>query len=430
MRRSVTLLLTVMLTLASALALLRAAALVDDVPGGSDQAIANELLVLRYYAAANALIATGKPGGLEAVVDNELLVHLGMPEAGAELGREGLVGRLHAIHSAQPDLRLVVRRIIADEDIVVARLAIAGASPGLPPAVRPSRFEEDWLDGFRIRRGKITAMWGATSGLSAPASVLSAEVDVLGASAFVGLTRLTLAPHEEPPVLVGPGPMLVVPESGSLRARIDGSGQLTRFEAGVAIVESTARGRPVAIGPGEHLTLRAGVTIRLDSNGGTPAVALVAVVWPPSAAEPNAFTNSGLSPRLLVEEMFPTTGDDAPERDDRPGGASWQPLVIGTVPVPAGRVRLGVERLVVAPGGVIPAFRPAGAALLGVERGTAVVSVVSGSGDEPAMASTLVGGGTTPLQAGIGATIRNVGDAPATVAAITVLAASVDDEPT
>ena len=420
MRRPVLPLLTLVLALATGAALLRAEALVADVRGTPDPAAANEDLVRRYYAAANAAIGTGEVAGLEAVLAADLLLPPGLPDAEMEAGRDVLVGRLLALHAAQPNLRLVVQDVVADDDDAIARVAIEGVAPGAPLAVRLSRFGEGWLDGFRLRGGAIAGAWGATAGLGALAGVLSVEVDSpSSAESVVGLARLTLASGAAAPVLVSPGPLAVSTEAGTLRARVDGVGRLVRTVAGAPAAWSTERGVPVAVSAGGRLDVGAGVTVGLRNEGQGPAVALVAAVLPAWATKPVNFSNAGVTPRPFAEGIFEPGAPDADA--EQPAGVSWQPLVMQAAALPAGRLRLDVGRAVVAPGAALGPIRPAGSVVVAVERGAVVVDGErTPSGSAPPTATLVPSGTTAALAPGVGATVRNAGDAPALLLILTI----------
>jgi hypothetical protein len=424
--RGPALLLAAALALATAVALLRAETLVADTWVDAEPATANEEVVRRYYAAANAAIVAGEIDGLMAVVAADLVLPPGLSEGAGVAGRDVLVDRFLALHEAQPNLRVVVRDIVADEDDVVARVAIEGVGSGLPPAVRFSRFDEDWLDGFHVQRGKVVAAWGATVGLRPPDPVLLAEISNPHlAEPVVGLTRLTLAPGAQMPVLIGPGPMVVMPEATTLRVRIDGVGRLTR--AGVGgnpTLASTERGVSFELGPWDQVAVSAGVSFTLRNPGDEPAVALVAAVYPAIAFDPVTFDNAGIETRSLAVAIFEPDHRGLPnERADHLDdlSISWEPLSRGAAPVSPGRLRLSVERVVVAPGGVIPAFQPTSSMLVAVEQGMVVTDVDRGPGDEVRLPTILVEGDEAILlQQDAAATIRNVGDESAVVLGLTI----------
>ena len=74
-----------------------------------------------------------------------------------------------------------------------------------------------------------------------------------------------------------------------------------------------------------------------------------------------------------------------------------------------------------APGGVIPEFRPSGSMLLAVERGMIVAGAERDQTNELRLPVTLSeGGGATVLQENVAATIRNVGDESAVVLALII----------
>ena len=424
--RGPALLIAAALALATGFALLRAEALIAESWVAADPAASNEEVVRRYYAAANAAIATGEINELLVVVSEDLELPPGLSEDAVVSSRDVLIDRFLALHATQPNLRVAVRDVVADEDDVVARVTVEGEASGLPPAVQLSRFGEDWLDGFHVQRGEVVAAWGATVGLSPPSPVLLAEIsDPHSAEPVVGLTRLTLAPGAQMPVLIGPGPMVVMPEATTLQVRIDGVGRLTRAGVGSdPTLASTERGVSFDLGPRDQVGVSAGVSFTLRNPGDEPAVALVAAVYPAIAFDPVSFNNAGIETRSLAVAIFePDHRGLANERADHLDdlSISWEPLSRGPAPVPSGRLRLSMERVVVAPGGVIPAFQPTSSMLVAVEQGVVVVDVDRGPGDEVRLPIILVEGDeATLLQPDATATIRNVGDESAVVLALTI----------
>lgn len=424
--RGPALLLVAALTLVTAVALLRAEAVIADTWVAADSTIASEEVIRRYYAAANAVIATGEVDELAAVVAQDLVLAPGLSEDATASGRQVLIDRFLALHAVQPSLRLVVRDMVADEDDVIARVAIEGTKSGLPPAVHLSQFGEDWLDGFHVQQGMVAAAWGATVGLSSSSFVLSIEIsDPHPVQPIVGLTRLTLAAGTQMQVLVGPGPMVVMPEAKSLRVRIDGIGRLTRVAGRDAPAPTlTENGVPVDLGPGDQAAIDAGVSFTLRNPGDEPTVVLVAGVYPSVAFDPVSFTNAGVETRSLAVAIF--------EPDDRrlaEGGAdhlndpsiSWEVLAREKVLVPEDTFQLYVERVFLAPGGVIPTFHPTDSMLVAVEQGTVVVVVKRGPRNEEQLPVTLLEDDeSSRLQSGAAATIRNVGDEFAAILALTI----------
>ena len=118
------LLLATALALVTAVALLRAESLLAEPWVTADPAAANEEVVRHYYAAANTTIATGEIDALVAIVAADLVLPPGLSDGAPAWGRNVLIDRFLAVHAVQPNLRLFVWDIVADEDDIVADVAV------------------------------------------------------------------------------------------------------------------------------------------------------------------------------------------------------------------------------------------------------------------------------------------------------------------
>lgn len=426
MRRRPFLVPTLILAAVTAAALLLAAVVLPSPGVASDPDLANAALVRRYYRAMNDVFRAGDIGAFDNLMAADVVVSDVAP--GAERGRLGLARRLLALRVAQPNLRVALEDVIADGDVVVARMSIVGVPDGALLAL-PVSAATGWgpIDGFRIDGGRIVEHWGATTGLAAATPVLRAEFAARPAGpTFVGLARLTLARAAEIPVLVGSGPVAIAVESGALGVSSDGGSLIrTASSSGPSTVEGIRPSRSVTLGPGDQVTIPAGVGYALQNHADSAAVALIASMFSPAAAAPPAFSNAGLTPRMpLSVAMFRPVGDGhEAELEDWPDGTAGQRLagaVLSTVP--AGPLRLKVDSVTVPPGAGIDGYRPLGSALLAAATGRAVAvtqpftdprTKSPRSEDATDEATTVLrGGATLVLAAHERTSIRNVSEVP------------------
>jgi hypothetical protein len=201
--------------------------------------------------------------------------------------------------------------------------------------------------------------------------------------------------------------------------RIDGVGRLTRTTVGgKPAPTSTERNVSFDLEPGEQVEVSAGVSFALHNPGAEPNDVLVAAAYPDGAFEPVNFDNAGVDTRSLAGMIFEpqSRGKERGQDDLVSASISWEPLARGTAPVPAGSFHLYGERVVLPPGGVMPAFEPADPMLVAVEQGAVVVD----SGQEQDPVTLFAGDDATMLAPGAAATMRNGDDVPAVVVILSI----------
>ena len=81
---------------------------------------------------------------------------------GLEANREGVKQFFAMVRSAFPDLRMEVREMLADDDLVAVRVIATGTHEGEFMGMSSSgrRIEVQVFDIFRIRDGQVTEHWG------------------------------------------------------------------------------------------------------------------------------------------------------------------------------------------------------------------------------------------------------------------------------
>jgi steroid delta-isomerase-like uncharacterized protein len=125
---------------------------------------ANADLARRWIAVWEA----GDEAQLDALYAPEFEYFMRFPGQAAGLEGEKQVVRM--LHSAFPDLRIVIDDLIVDEHNAVIRWTMPGTHQGLfrglPPNGQPVRFTG--IDILRIERGKVFAYWGEVNNRAAP----------------------------------------------------------------------------------------------------------------------------------------------------------------------------------------------------------------------------------------------------------------------
>ena len=89
-------------------------------------------------------------------------------QVGIRPGREGVRDSIRELRTAFPDLRLVIEDVVAEGDLVWARIRATGTHrgpfPGTAGTGRPIRV--DVIDVVRLARGRIVEHWGVADRLS------------------------------------------------------------------------------------------------------------------------------------------------------------------------------------------------------------------------------------------------------------------------
>jgi hypothetical protein len=382
----------------------------------------------RFYAAVNDVIRTGDPVLLDAVVAADVVWPA--VEPGGESGRSGLARRLVALHASQPGLRLVVQELVADRDEAVAWIALEGGNPGALLALPPAD-PAGLVDGFRIETGRIVEAWGATASLGVPRNLLDVTLDAPAVTAgFVGLSRLTIAPGTDVPEVVAPGPTVVAVETGVLTARLAGAGGVVCHAAGGATgtEDPTVAGQALALTEGDRLTVPAAAPYVLRNDGPTPATALIAAILPPAPTMPTSPENAGTAgevPAILV--IFGPAGNGQDRAAPHwPAGVTVRRLARDVVPLPLGdRVRLGIERLAMAPDARVQEYRPPGPALVAVASGSVMV-MYAPVPDRFSAPPVVLQGGQAELAAGVPVTMDGVGAEPVFLLFLTIASPAGD----
>lgn len=113
-------------------------------------------LVRKFYDAVNA----GDISVIDELVADDFVDREEFP--GLEPNKEGVKQFFAMLRSAFPDLRMEVREMLADDDLVSVRVIATGTNEGDFMGMSSSgrRIEVQVFDILRIRDGQVTEHWG------------------------------------------------------------------------------------------------------------------------------------------------------------------------------------------------------------------------------------------------------------------------------
>jgi len=113
-------------------------------------------LVRRFYDGVGA----GDLSVIDELVADDFVDHEDFP--GLEPNKKGVKQFFAVLRSAFPDLRMEVREMLADDDLVSVRVIATGTHQadfmGMPSSGK--RIEVQVFDVFRILGGQVTEHWG------------------------------------------------------------------------------------------------------------------------------------------------------------------------------------------------------------------------------------------------------------------------------
>ena len=431
MRRSLLLPLTIVLAVATAVALLGTAATVGDPLLRADATLAagNAAVARRFYAAIGEALRTGDASALDAAASPDLTLH--RRNGDSERGLDVLRRHLAVLHGTGAGFSLRVEEVVADGHRVVARAEVSPLGGdtllGIPEADPATR---DPSESLRIVDGRVVEYAGVIADLAVAEPMLAGMVEAPPPGlAWFGLARVILPPGAQVPLVVGSGPVLYAVAEGTLAARFDGDGEVSRAVGAGAPAASNPEDRAdaVRLGPGDRLALGAGVAHGLRGAAATPTTVLAAAILPAAAVAPSPYADYATTPGVPPSAALPLPlGLPGWEPPAWPDGIAVEPL-IGARPavLPAGsfeQVRIAVGRLVLPPGRYRLAGAGRGPTILAAEAGRAILAVVSDPTDgTPAVdgLSVLAAGEATDRASGGRVVVHNVDARPLVVLVLT-----------
>jgi steroid delta-isomerase-like uncharacterized protein len=111
-------------------------------------------------------VAAGNLAVIDELVADDFVEHEKFP--GLEPNKEGVKRFFAMLRSAFPDLRMEVREVLADGDLVSARVIATGTHRGdfMGMSSSGSHIEVQVFDMVRIRDGQVTEHWGLMDAMS------------------------------------------------------------------------------------------------------------------------------------------------------------------------------------------------------------------------------------------------------------------------
>lgn len=119
-------------------------------------------LLRRFYSE----VSDGNFDALDELLADDVVEHEEFP--GLEPNKEGVKQFFAMFRSAFPDFRMEPHEIIAEGDLVCARMTFSGTQQGEFMGVPPSgkRIEMQAIDIVRFRDGQAIEHWGVTDSMS------------------------------------------------------------------------------------------------------------------------------------------------------------------------------------------------------------------------------------------------------------------------
>ena len=388
-------LLTCILGLVTAVALLLASATLTDgrIDASPDaRGAANAALVERFYAAVNLAIGDGDSSALDATVGRHFR---GRVRPGEAATGDDLKRYLAGLHRGAPGTRVIVDELTADEDTVAAHVTVRGhLLTDEPPPWGP-------IDTFRVVDGKIEEHRTSRDGVVLVEPVLRAEVGVLPPDATgVVMARLAYAPGASVAGHHAEGPTLLSLEQGSLALRVNGAVPIRRAGAEPDKPDITPIGFASTLHAGDSVVVPAGIAYGLLNDGADPAIVVGVTVFRGTGAAEHTrplATPEAAAP-LLTAAPGATGAGFAGAAMGVPSSTIPPTLVTVTSGVangwPIGPAVVAVGRVTLLPGASV-APSEASATLVQVEPGT--IGPATAAGDPAPGAGVLDNPGSVPL---------------------------------
>ena len=119
-------------------------------------------LARRFYQAVSA----GNLDALDELLADDFVEHEEFP--GIEPSKEGVRQYFALFRSAFPDLHMEPHEIVAEDDLVCARVTMTGTHEGEFVGMAPTgkRVEVEAIDMVRLRDGQAVEHWGVTDAMT------------------------------------------------------------------------------------------------------------------------------------------------------------------------------------------------------------------------------------------------------------------------
>lgn len=406
--------LTMLLLIATAVAMLASAMILPMSEVTALTGPVREDVVERFYAAVNEAIATGNPASLRRVVTPAFTDDNPLP--GVQPGRDGLETYLATLHEADPALRLEPRVIFADARQVMTRVDVARGLPDTAQPVTLGGQQAVWspVEVLRVADGVVVGRWGHTDGLSVARPLAAAAFDLATPTPrVIGLARITQEPGTRWDAPRVAGPRLFVMQQGVLDVQAAPSPGTTSH----SIAASAGRVHPpirATLGAGQSWQAPAGAVTSTTNTGSAASQVLVVTFVEPQIPNEKFAKVPGLPSGVTVEVL---AGDLA-------------------TPLTSGPVTVTLERIALTPQGDLTLSSTDEPIMVAVEAGqlevtTSGIAWVRRHRDgvsTTSRATTLNPDNGLLLQPPGMVTLRNREPSPAQALVLTVRRASADRE--
>lgn len=407
MHRSNYLPLTSALALATAVALIGMAGALSTAPAvsvPSSSRLANEAtniaLVREFYAAVNEALRTGDVTPPDRLVSADRGVP---PLLGDGRDRATVARRLVSIRTIYTGARVVVDDLLAQGDVVMARVRLERAARGafleIPVPVELAGWGP--LEVFRIAAGRIVERWASREPPALLEPLLDTPLTIVAPTpAELSLVQLEVAPGASLPLDAKPSPRLLYLRRGRLAVEIDGPASLIRAPWRDATTEpAVVTKRSVRLEEGDLLVIPADTVAAVSNAGETQALMLNLAVVPVQPPSP-----LGDSPQQIGLERVTMRH-------------------LGSVRLPAPVSTLAVGRATLAPGVAVPVAAEAGLRVLTAQTGTLGAACATLGAAAAASAGRDDDRGLSPLALvtdSRGCSLHNAGDQPLAVVVLRV----------
>jgi quercetin dioxygenase-like cupin family protein len=324
-------------------------------------------LIHRFYAAANAMLASGSPAALEHVVAPDLIDH----RPGTPPGDRGaLAQRLADLRRAAPGVQLCVSAIVEEGEWAAARVSPVGLRPmvhGVPLDLASEPGAQ--TEFFRIVGGRIAEYWSGGTTINVPWALPPIVVAPWRTDTAVSLARFAFPPGAALVDLDSPGEHLILIESGELGVRLFGAASLldaARPEVGWHAPPAT--GQELVLQTGDAVLIPARIRHEIANNRAEPATLLGLAMFPVAALDHPEHQESTGNSRLIAVYDPARVGTGATW--DRRVSVTMLAAGIGAARsgpcVAVSRNQVSVTRFSLGPGEGLPAHPVTGLELLAI----------------------------------------------------------------
>jgi hypothetical protein len=294
-----------------------------------------------FYAGLNDYMAMGDAGAVASLLAPGAWAPL--PEHGAMGDDSELLTYLIALRSTLPNLRFIVDRIEAGEDLAIATVRRVGTAGSPAFSSAPGTSQEF----FRVRDGRIVQHWTTAPGtlLLHPLTVPPIFIDVIQPG-HLAIAELSFSPgHNDPQPIDGPA--LLIVQRGRLTLTGGGSSQIVDMATGTTSAPGT--NEPAAARPGQAISIPE-YRAYVRNEGSKEAVVRLATLVDDPRQILATIPGDRHPPPLAINDMAMMGSDVTTDY----GSVTVRPLEFDDRSSPTGHWELDVAWAVIGPGTSLP----------------------------------------------------------------------------